>query len=135
MPGSRQRTGDGPVSHSKTVPLNFLGMQVSGDFGPFTVYRDRYRRIQLFYYSPPTKPPTPAQLAHRARFVAAQAAWSALTDDEKYNLEEACRRTSLCLTGQNLYISATLKRKTDQYNIVGKQANLQLPPLPSFNDE
>lgn len=127
MPNRSQ--GQGIKSHSKTVPLSLLGMRVSGDLGPYTLYTDRYLRKQFFYYTPPTKIPTPAQAAQRLRFKEAQAGWNALTSQEKENLEDACRAASLTLTGQNLYISASIKQMTESYEAVGQQTGIPLPPL------
>lgn len=124
-----QQRGDGPVSTALAWRVGLLGIWVSGDLGPWTIYTDRYHRVKWFLYSPPTKPPTQKQIAHRSRFVAAQAAWAALSDEEKATLETAVKRASLCLTGQNLYISACLTHRGDSYRTVGRQTRLNLPPL------
>jgi len=128
MPSKR---GDGPVSTANATQLGMLGLSVQGDIGPWTIYTDRYGRKKWFLYSPPTKPPTANQIVHRERFRAAQAAWQALTPNEKAALELAVNKASLCMTGQNLYLSAILKRMTAQYNAVERQTGVTLPSLPA----
>ena len=125
------RRGDGPVSTANATQLGMLGLRVDGDIGPWTVYTDRYGRKKWFLYSPPTKPATTAQLNWRDRFRNAQASWSALTPDEKAALELAVNKASLCLTGQNLWISAILKSRQQSYLAVERQTGITLPSLPS----
>jgi len=122
--------GDGPQSTALASTLGLLGIRVQGDLGPWTIYTDRYGRKKWFLFSPPTKPPTDAQIAQRGRFRTAQANWSNLSDQEKKNLETACLRTSLVLTGQNLFISAQLTGKQEALQVVARQAKVTLPIAP-----
>jgi len=109
-----------------------LGIQVQGDLGPWTIYTDRKGRKKWFLYSPPTKPPTPNQLVARNRFRTAVLNWKALTAEQKFNLEEACRRLSLCITGQNLFVSTQLTHKQTAYATVARQSRLTLPEAPTI---
>ncbi len=127
-----QRRGDGPVSTANAHMLGLLGLQVQGDLGPWTIYTDRKGRKKWFLYSPPTKPPTPRQITHRQRFKTAQANWSTLTKAEKENLELAVIRASLCMTGQNLFISAQLKHMNTSLQAIARQTKLTLPTAPDI---
>lgn len=55
----------------------------------------------------PTVPPSPAQLARRARFAAAVAAWHALTPAERAAYNE--RASKRAIAGFNLYLSETMR--------------------------
>ncbi|MCH7687828.1 MAG: hypothetical protein IH899_14285 [Planctomycetes bacterium] len=113
-----------------SVPWNLLGLIVSGDVGAFTIYTDKHGRKTVFPKSPPEKPPSVDQIAQRSRFATAQAAWSALTDQEKADLEAACRKLSIPLTGQNLYIKVALTARQSAADTVASQSNIALPPIP-----
>jgi|SRR3990170_503150 len=110
-----------------TVPWNLIAMGLSGDVGDFTVYTDRFMRKVVFPRSPPKVPSSELQLAWRAKFKNAQASWNLLSTQEKENLENACRRTSSSLTGQNLWISCSLKLDNGSLNTLEKQSGLPLP--------
>ena len=127
MPTKR---GDGPKSTALASMLGVLGIHVQGDIGPWTVYTDRYGRKKWFLFSPPTKPPTPPQIAQRERFKAAQKNWKLLTEQQKKDLETACLKTSLVLTGQNLFISAQLTGKQESLQVLARQTKLPLPQAP-----
>lgn len=127
MPTKR---GDGPMSTALASTLGLLGIEVQGDIGPWTVYTDRYGRKKWFLFSPPTKPPTAPQIAQRARFQQAQKNWADLTAQEKENLETACKKTSLVLTGQNLFISAQLTGRQEALQVIARQTDLPLPQAP-----
>ena len=100
-----------------------------GDIAGFTTYTDRYGRITVFSKAPPHKPPTGAQITQRAKFRDCVNAWKALTDDEKAALERTVHTLSLCLTGQNLFVSCSMKQKPDVYTTCARQAGETLPPL------
>jgi hypothetical protein len=113
-----------------SIPWNLLGTWVSGDLGGYTIYTDRFGRKNVFEKSPPEKPPTPAQIHQRARFKQAQAAWRALTPQERDNLETATRRLSIPMTGQNLYLKAALRNMDSAVRTVERQSGIPLPTVP-----
>lgn len=55
----------------------------------------------------PSTPPTPAQLAQRARMAAAVAAWHALTIEQKKTYNE--RASSRAVAGFNLFLSEYMR--------------------------
>lgn len=112
-----------------TIPWDLIGHRVIGDIAGFTTYTDRYGRITVFSKAPPHKPPTGAQITQRAKFRDCVNAWKALTDDEKAALERTVHTLSLCLTGQNLFVSCSMKQKPDVYTTCARQAGETLPPL------
>ena len=122
--------GDGPKSTALAATLGLLGIEVQGDIGPWTVYTDRFGRKKWFLFSPPTKPATEKQVAQRNRFKTAQANWKNLTAAQKFDLEEACLKLSIVMTGQNLFISAQLTGKQDALQVIARQTNLNLPTAP-----
>jgi hypothetical protein len=112
-----------------SIPWNLIGLTVSGDVGDYTIYTDRYGRKVAYPRQPPEVPRTEAQAAQRDKFQAAQASWAALTAEQKAALETACKNLSMPLTGQNLWISATLRRDAASYATVANQSGITLPAL------
>jgi len=112
-----------------TIPWNLLGHRVIGDLAGFTCYTDKRGRKIFYEKAPPDKPATPAQRLQRNKFRDCVLAWKSLSDAEKFALEEAVRKTHLCLTGQNLFVSCSLMQKPRVYETVARQSNEILPPL------
>ena len=112
-----------------TIPWNLIGTWVSGDVGGLTIYTDRFGRKVAFAKAPPDKPPTQNQIDQRERFRLAQASWSALSDAEKKSLEDVVKATSLCLTGQNLWIHGRLKDGQRLFDTLTSQTGISLPAL------
>jgi hypothetical protein len=115
-----------------TIPWDLIGHRVIGDIGPLTTYTDRYGRITVFKKAPPDKPATPAQRDRRNLFRDCVLAWKALSGDDKATLERCVHKLSLCLTGQNLFVSCSMKRQAGVYATCGRQSNETLPPLFEF---
>jgi hypothetical protein len=93
---------------NETSPAS-LAIELHGDIGPITFYRDRYGKTVSFQKTVTEKPGTERQLANRARFRAAQQSWAALSADHREQLELATGKAGLCATGQNLYISYAMR--------------------------
>lgn len=110
-----------------SIPWQVMGLQVSGDFADLTIYSDRFNRKVPFLKSPPKEPPSPAQVAQRAAFKAAQQSYMALSASQKATLEKACQLTSIPLTGQNLWIHTLMVRDKPAYLTIGRQSGLTLP--------
>lgn len=113
-----------------TVPWQIMGLQVSGDVGDETIYTDRFGKKIAFPKAPPEKPPTNLQILQRTAFKNAQARWMQLTAPEKKNLEDACRKLSIPITGQNLYMHTIMKLDFSAYATVQRQSGINLPTLP-----
>jgi hypothetical protein len=111
------------------LPIHVMGFRVMGDVGGLTCYTDRNFKKVFYQKAPPQLPASPRQRLLRDRFAAAVTAWKALTDDDKAALERAVKKTSLCLTGQNLFTSCSIKCKPDVYATIAAQAGEVLPPL------
>lgn len=93
-----------PVSPPR--PCGAYVYQLTG-YGKGNVPGDPHRRLQLRAYVIPIDPKTPAQLARRATFAAAVAAWHGLSPAQKASY--ARRGKSRNLPGYNLFISAYLR--------------------------
>ena len=105
-------------------------MSVSGDVGDLTIYTDRFHKKVAFPKSPPKEPASPLQIIQRENFRSAQKSWSILTNPEKKNLEDACRKLSMPITGQNLYMHAIMVKDDEAYATVERQSQIMLPALP-----
>lgn len=109
-----------------SVPWNLMGLVVSGDIGDDTIYTDRFGRKVVFPISPPTKPPSPAQAALRERFRLAQADYTSQTAATKEAYEDAVRKASIVMTGQNLWISVAMTHRVDLLATVAQQTGVTL---------
>ena len=114
---------------ARSIPLSLLGTWVQGDLGPLTIYTNRFGKKVAYEKAPPTRPPTERQRTQRTRFSTAQRNWSILSLEEKSQLELACTRASLCLTGQNLYIIVALKNHQTAYRTLERQTKTTLPQV------
>jgi len=112
------------------VPWQYMGVQVSGDVGDLTIYTDRFGKKVAFPKSPPKEPPSNLQTIQRNNFRTAQAQWMALSSEDKNSLEDACRKLSMPLTGQNLHMHTTMTLDFDAYETIQKQSGISLPALP-----
>jgi hypothetical protein len=112
------------------MPWSLLGFHLSGDIGDFTLYTDRNRRKVIYPFSPPHKPPSDLQVHQRGRFRTAVNLFLALPAEDRANLEEACRRSSLVMGGCALYVSACLRGQNAALQTLAQQVNLPLPEAP-----
>ncbi len=113
------------------VPASVLGVIVSGDVAGVTIYTDRYGRKVVFPKAPPKEPPTVYQIAIRARFKAAQAEYMSLSAADKRDWELITLRTSLCMTGQNLYIHVAMKGTFGTLDTLMRQSGVNVTPPSS----
>lgn len=111
------------------LPFNLLGFRVAGDVSGFTCYTDKFGRKVWYKKAPPDKPPSQRQLDRRRLFKLAVEAWKNLTAEEKQQLEIAASKASLCLTGQNLYTSCSLRAAEGTYRTIERQTHTTLPAL------
>lgn len=113
-----------------SVPWNLIAMYLSGDVGGYTVYSDRYGRPTWFPKDTPSRPPSTEQQVLRSRFKQAQSNWKAADETTRRNYETATRLLSMPLTGQNLWISVSMRHDTSGLETVAAQSGLILPTPP-----
>ena len=106
---------------------NMLGLMFSGDIANLTLYTDRNQKKVAFPKDVPQKPPTEKQLALRNRFRLAQQEYMKLTDIQKYDLEQLTIKSSLALTGQNLWISVAMTGNTKTLETLQRQTGITTP--------
>lgn len=103
--------------------LCFLGFVAWGDIGPLTMYTSKRGKLVVFPKTWPKGEVSEDQLAQRAKFTAAAAAWQELTPLKRAQWDLASRRASLCMHGYDLFVHwhtlgdnaaiATLERQTN----------------------
>ena len=113
-----------------TIPLSVLGVNVSGDLGPLTIYTDRFGKKVGYPRSPPKEPPSDLQVFYRNRFRTAQQSYMLLTPSQKLAWETLIQRTSICMTGQNLYIHIALKAAFDLLTTLQRQTGISVIAPP-----
>lgn len=107
---------------------SLLGLNPTGDLGPFTIYTSRRAGTVWFLKSPPTSPPTVHQLRQRNRFRLAAAAWRAQPQETRDAWNLACRRAHLYLHGYNLFVWWQLRRLRSTLATIERQSGITLVP-------
>jgi len=92
-------------SHSARGKLGLRVFQKTAP-GRGNIPGDRTRSLQNRAYVIPFDPATPAQLARRAAFAAAVAAWHALSPPERAEYDARAKR--MAISGFNLYLREVL---------------------------
>ena len=113
-----------------TVPAQFLGMMISGDVDGLTIYTNRYGRKVSYKKAPPLKPASVLQALQRGRFRDAMTNWRNATTDVKIAWEQASLRSSICMTGLNLWLHFSLKGRPQALITFSLQTGvpLSMPP-------
>lgn len=117
------------------VPLDravfsFLGLEISGDLGDYTMWRTRRGKVVCYPRTVPGEPASPAQQLHRQHFRESLARWQLLSKQEKHDYELASLRCSLPMTGHNLWIRWTFAGNLDEARTIERLSGitLTLPP-------
>ena len=114
------------------LPLSLLGFWVSGDLAGKTIYTNR-NGLKVFYNEAPAGDPASGlQQVQRTRFRNAQQAWQAQSPGVKAAYEELVNQASLCLTGQNLWISVSLKHTVSTLQRLIHNTGVSVPTPPLF---
>jgi len=120
------------------VPLDramftFLGLEISGDLGDFTMWRTRRGKIVCYPRTVPGEPPSPAQVAHRQHFRESVNRWKLLTPQQKSDYESAALLCSLPMTGHDLWIRWTFAGTQSEARTIEHLSGIVLvypPELP-----
>jgi len=105
-----------------------MGLRPTGDFGPWTFYTDKRGTPVWFIKAPPTSPPTARQLFVRAKLGDFARHWTQQTKQTKMNWERATKRTSLKMTGYNLFQWWLWHNKRKVIETIERQSGIQLLP-------
>ncbi len=117
----------GSVSVAWTIPWNLIGLAVSGDVGDVTIYRNKNQKVVVFPKDMRQDKQSARRLEQQSRFRIAQSNWSALTNQEKQDLEKMSKILYLPATGQNVYISVQLRNDVEGYETLSRQSGVDLP--------
>ncbi len=110
-----------------TIPWNLLGLAVSGDIGDVTIYKNKNQKVVVFPKDMRQDKQSARRLEQQSRFKIAQSNWSALTNQEKQDLEKMSKILYLPATGQNVYISVQLRDDVEGYETLSRQSGVELP--------
>lgn len=108
-------------------PYQYLGLVVSGDLGPCTIYTSRRWKKVFFPRSPPLRPPSAAQLQWRRTLTTAMWYYANLTQEHKQKLADCTKKLSLCMTPQALWYSLSVQRTDDRRQTLMHQSGISLP--------
>jgi hypothetical protein len=107
----------------------YMGTDVWGDFGPWTIYRGKDGRAVWFLRAPPKKPPTAAVQYQRLRMKAVASWWAESPEDFKQEWRDLAVRCGARLTGFNLYVWYHLTSDLQTLTTLARQANIELTHL------
>lgn len=112
-------------------PASIIGLMVSGDIDGITIYTDRHGRKVNYKKAPPEKPASVLQAAQRGRFRDAMTNWKAAGEAVQVDWENASLRSSLCMTGLNLWLHFSLKGSAEGLATFSHQTAiaLNMPPV------
>lgn len=108
------------------IPVAMIGFRVSGDCAGMTLYTDRFGRNVAFPQAPPRKPPTAGQLAWKAAFAKAMAAWHALDEPRREDYRWLAKHGGIPMLGHNIYLSLCLRYRLDLWETLCRQSFLPL---------
>jgi len=105
-----------------------LGFNCTGDVGPWTIYTSKRRQLVIGPRTPAMNPPTVTQTIMRNRWRTAAAWWPRLPPGHRELWEEASRRTSLGITGYNLWIWWYAHQDRATIATIERQSGVELLP-------
>ena len=106
--------------------LSLLGLRPTGDLGPLTSYTSKRGIKVWFLKAPPLKPPSPRQLAQRAKFKVVARLWRAIGEAQRQQWRSAERRGRLVITGYNLFLWYHLGGDPNVIRTIERQTNTTL---------
>jgi len=97
------------------------GLNLNGDLGPVTFYRNHRGKTVFFLSQGLAKAPTVPQLHQRNKFRLAARAWNDLTQLERTRWEDASKRLHLKCTGYNFFVWWAIVRDRDRLTTFEKK--------------
>lgn len=115
----------------KIFPLELLGLNISGDIGGYTMYQDRWRRLEVYPRSPPEVPCSAAQRRRRYQFAVAVQNWRDASEAVRQAYERASLKASLMATGHNLWIRESFRQDAGELATLEAHTGEVLPLPPA----
>lgn len=106
--------------------LPLMGLNPSGDLGPFTIFRTRRLHIVWYLKAPPEKSASYLQRRHRNAWRAAAEVWKALTQLERTAWNTAARLARLSISGYNLFLSYQLTKDASIIRTIERHSGISL---------
>ena len=103
-----------------------LGLHLGGDIAALTFYRNKRGKLTFFDKAPPLTPPTDLQTHERNKFRLNAIHWNNLSNSEQAQYELAARRSSICMTGFNLFTHFNLIADPDAKKTISRQTRTSL---------
>jgi hypothetical protein len=87
-----------------------MAILLTGDLAGVTFAQNVTRRRIAYAKTYPKRTPSPAQLAHRAKWPLAVATWKQLTPTQKQTLDTIATNKKMVMSGYNLWISCYMNQ-------------------------
>jgi hypothetical protein len=102
------------------------GWNTQGDFGPYTCYTDKRKKLVIFLRAPPRVPASPWQRRNRDRLKAIAAKWRALAPATRCKWSTAATKAHLRISGYNLYTFWQTRRDDQIVRTIEHQTGIHL---------
>ncbi len=93
-----------------TPASSCMAILLTGDLAGVTFAQNVTRRRIAYAKTYPKRTPSPAQLAHRAKWPLAVATWKQLTPTQKQTLDTIATNKKMVMSGYNLWISCYMNQ-------------------------
>ena len=115
----------------------WIGLNIQGDVGPYTMYTSIRGQIVAFPRVPPLSPPSPSQEAIREYFRQAAREWRALTAEERAGWAKLAQACNLGITGYNLWTHYVRAPNYDSLVVLERRAGFSVtrPPAIEADEE
>lgn len=109
--------------------IHLLGINVQGDIGPWTCYRNIRRGTTVFLRSPPKEPPSELQSMLRLKWSRIARLWQGISQVERNKWIKVARINRLRISGYNLFLWFHCTRDFGLLKTLTRHAGIELTPI------
>lgn len=107
--------------------IHLLGINIQGDIGPWTCYRNIRRGTVVYLQAPPKEPASELQAMLRLKWCRIARLWRGLSDSQRDQWNAATRIARLRLSGYNLFLWHHCKLDYGLLTTIERKSNITLP--------
>ena len=115
-----------------TIPkesIHLLGINIQGDIGPWTCYRNINRGTVVFLRAPPKEPASELQAMLRLKWTRIARLWQGITEQQRDDWRNVAKINRLRLSGYNLFLWHHCKQDYGLLKTLTRHAGITLTPI------
>jgi hypothetical protein len=116
------------VATIRADAIHLLGINIQGDIGPWTCYRNFNRGTVVFLKAPPKEPPSELQNMLRLRWTRLARLWKGLSQVDRDKWIAVARINRLRISGYNLFIFHHCRKDHGLLKTLTRHAGIDLYP-------